>query len=342
MIEREEYCVDILQQTAALRAAVDSVGDPDPRGPRPGLRPDRRRAGRGRRLRRRGRRRRPPDARPTGPQRRSPRLIRYQRAGREDRSGDTFGCCVHATIGTMTDRPPMRLPVVAPDRARRRSSWSAGSPATGDRPGRPGGDQRCSPGRSTSSSPTFRPRTDWPACSASSPETVGARRAAVLSTGTPRRIAVSAGEHEPTDAATALAAWLDAEAPRSRADRAASGPASVAIVVQRDSLGGAAAIHPLSRRSHPLRQHRDPQQRPASSSASSSPSAAGPAAVDDRLPARLARHAAVALALVTDQLAVERELAELRAARPERASATSRPSPTTCGRRSPAWPATSS
>jgi DNA-binding FrmR family transcriptional regulator len=25
MIEREEYCVDILQQTAALRAAVDSV-----------------------------------------------------------------------------------------------------------------------------------------------------------------------------------------------------------------------------------------------------------------------------------------------------------------------------
>jgi CsoR family transcriptional regulator, copper-sensing transcriptional repressor len=26
MIEREEYCVDILQQTAALRAALDSVG----------------------------------------------------------------------------------------------------------------------------------------------------------------------------------------------------------------------------------------------------------------------------------------------------------------------------
>ncbi len=25
MIERDEYCVDILQQTAALRAAVDSV-----------------------------------------------------------------------------------------------------------------------------------------------------------------------------------------------------------------------------------------------------------------------------------------------------------------------------
>ena len=26
MIEREEYCVDILQQTAALKAALDSVG----------------------------------------------------------------------------------------------------------------------------------------------------------------------------------------------------------------------------------------------------------------------------------------------------------------------------
>jgi DNA-binding FrmR family transcriptional regulator len=26
MIERDEYCIDILQQTAALRAAIDSVG----------------------------------------------------------------------------------------------------------------------------------------------------------------------------------------------------------------------------------------------------------------------------------------------------------------------------
>ena len=48
MIERDEYCVDILQQTAALRAAVDAALDPGPRGPRPGLRPDRRRARRGR------------------------------------------------------------------------------------------------------------------------------------------------------------------------------------------------------------------------------------------------------------------------------------------------------
>ena len=74
MIEREEYCVDILQQTAALRAAVDCAVDPRPRGPRRGLRPDRRRAGRGRRVRGRGHRRRPPHARPARPQLRPIRL----------------------------------------------------------------------------------------------------------------------------------------------------------------------------------------------------------------------------------------------------------------------------
>jgi hypothetical protein len=46
MIERREYCIDILQQTAALRAAVDSVALLDPGGPRPGLRPHGRREGR--------------------------------------------------------------------------------------------------------------------------------------------------------------------------------------------------------------------------------------------------------------------------------------------------------
>ena len=67
MIEREEYCVDILQQTAALRAAVDARVDPAPRGPRQRLRPDRGRAGPGRPVRRRGHRRRPADARAAGP-----------------------------------------------------------------------------------------------------------------------------------------------------------------------------------------------------------------------------------------------------------------------------------
>jgi DNA-binding FrmR family transcriptional regulator len=67
MIEREEYCVDILQQTAALRAAVDAlsvlvledhvsgcVRTAAEQGPR-------------RRVRRRGDRRRPAHARASGP-----------------------------------------------------------------------------------------------------------------------------------------------------------------------------------------------------------------------------------------------------------------------------------
>ena len=57
--------------------------------------------------------------------------------------------------------------------------------------------------------------------------TVGARRAAVLSTAPERRVAVSLGPDEDDTDAQLLAAWLDAEAPRSRADRAAAGRAVV-------------------------------------------------------------------------------------------------------------------
>ena len=55
--------------------------------------------------------------------------------------------------------------------------------------------------------------------------TVGARRAAVLSIAPERRVAVSVGAGEDETDARLLAAWLDAEAPRSRAERAASGRA---------------------------------------------------------------------------------------------------------------------
>ena len=101
MIEREEYCVDILQQTAALRAAVDALVDPRPRGPRQRLRPDRRRAGQGRRVRRRGHRRRPPHARPARPRRRS--------LGLTDRS-----TCGVAGAGLSTEPPPIRRLVENP------------------------------------------------------------------------------------------------------------------------------------------------------------------------------------------------------------------------------------
>ena len=51
---------------------------------------------------------------------------------------------------------------------------------------------------------------------------VGARRAAVLADGLERRVAVSIIDTEDEPAAQALAAWLDATAPRSRSDRAAA------------------------------------------------------------------------------------------------------------------------
>ena len=54
-------------------------------------------------------------------------------------------------------------------------------------------------------------------------------------------------------------------------------------------------------------------------------------ALAQRLPPALARHAAVALALVTHTLATERELAGLRAGR-QNVPASSRPWPTSCER----------
>ena len=147
--------------------------------------------------------------------------------------------------------------------------------------------------------------------------TAGARRAAVLSPGVPRRVAVSIGEREMPDAAGALARWLDAEAPRSRADRAASSPATIAFVVQHEVPGAVPVIRPLD-------------GAPTHYSTLVIPGAGGAVlgfdfadatkarAVHDRLPPTLVRHAAVALALVTERLALERELAELRAGEAER------------------------
>src|SRR3954470_9741940 len=60
--------------------------------------------------------------------------------------------------------------------------------------------------------------------------TVGARRAAVLADGHGRRVAVSQAPGEDSGEAEALASWLDAWAPRTRASRAAAGRAAIAIV----------------------------------------------------------------------------------------------------------------
>jgi signal transduction histidine kinase len=154
-------------------------------------------------------------------------------------------------------------------------------------------------------------------------ETVGARRAAVLSDDPERRLAVAIAHGEDTSAAKDLAAWLDASSGRSMAERAASGRAHVSIVV---------ADTPLVR-------------SVASGVPGTIPSAGGapwyallamPSAGDvvlgfefdapqppdhlaTRLPPQLARHAAVALALVSAQLVAERELTALQAVEAERA-----------------------
>ncbi len=140
-------------------------------------------------------------------------------------------------------------------------------------------------------------------------ETVGAERAAVVADGTERRVAVVSAGPDDESGALALAMWLDAMAPRSRARRAAAGPAPVSVVIGK-----------IRRRSAP-----DPTYEilgiPSAGEvtlgfAFCAPIEPGVLAL--RLPPALARHAAVALALVTESMATARSLAELRAGEGER------------------------
>ena len=168
-------------------------------------------------------------------------------------------------------------------------------------------------------------------------QVAGAERAAVLAEAEGRRIAVGIAPHEDPEPAEALAAWLDANAPRSRSARAAAGPASVARIVTvsigerrearswpDDAAGAAKGTRPVRDRRAPSHQ-RSARRRPAVPWLCPVPESGGTvlgfhfrtarAARDaaDRLPPALARHAAVALALVTAQLLEERELELLRA-----------------------------
>ncbi|HSL35073.1 MAG TPA: histidine kinase dimerization/phospho-acceptor domain-containing protein, partial [Candidatus Limnocylindrales bacterium] len=172
--------------------------------------------------------------------------------------------------------------------------------------------------------------------------TAGAERAAVLADGPERRSAVAAGADEDAGAAEDLAAWLDASTRRSRAERAASGPAPVSVVVPssaskkaRPGSGGGRAGRPVA-----IDAEGEPSAAAANLVVDGSsgrwyallpvPTAGrvflgfefarpeGPARLAGRLPPELARHAAVALALVSEQLATERELGALRAQERER------------------------
>lgn len=151
--------------------------------------------------------------------------------------------------------------------------------------------------------------------------TVGAARAAVVADGPQRRVAVAASGPDDEAAAVALATWLDAAAPRSRAARAAAPPAAIVVALRADGEAG----------------RPDGGRRNASAVADAYavlpiPSARGvtlgfafghavdPARLAERMPAQLARHAAVALSLVTHSMGTEAELAELRAADVERST----------------------
>jgi signal transduction histidine kinase len=148
-------------------------------------------------------------------------------------------------------------------------------------------------------------------------QTVGATRAAVVADGPLRRVAVAASGPADEPAAVALATWLDAAAPRSRAERAAAPPAAI-VVAQRAEAGAG-------------RRDRGASGAPAGSFAMLPiPTARGvtlgfafidavdPGTLAERMPVQLARHAAVALSLVTHSMGTEAELAELRAADTER------------------------
>lgn len=147
---------------------------------------------------------------------------------------------------------------------------------------------------------------------------VGARRAAVLANGIERRVAVSIIDTEDEAAAQALAAWLDATAPRSRPDRAASPAAAVSLASQ----GAGAQVHGASPAEPYLVGTYALIALPGTGGTVLGfdfPNATAAAALPERLPAAMARHAALILSLSATELAHERELAALRARDAERA-----------------------
>jgi signal transduction histidine kinase len=160
--------------------------------------------------------------------------------------------------------------------------------------------------------------------------TAGARRAAVVADGIERRAAVAVDPGEDPTAAEDLAAWLDANAPRSRARRAAAGRAPISFIVgaaRVDAADGQVPARPAipdpEAGGLPGERDRHYAMLPIPSAGEVALGFEFARAADgdrlaDRLPPTLARHAAVALALVTGQLAGERERATLRARDAER------------------------
>lgn len=221
----------------------------------------------------------------------------------------------------MDDRPPARLPVAAPDVppppvfVERRASYRREADRTADEERR------------------LLARTLDVLAADDSPEerlaglldllarTVGAERAAVVADGAIRRVAVAASGTTDRHAALALATWLDAAAPRSRARRAAANRAPVSIALRAEPVGQGSergdAGSPASSTEHAFACLTIPSAGEVTLGFSF-PEPVDEATLAQRLPPALARHAAVALTLVTEALATERELAGLRASDVER------------------------
>jgi hypothetical protein len=82
--------------------------------------------------------------------------------------------------------------------------------------------------------------------------TVGARRVAVVADGIERRAAVAIDADEDPAEAEQLASWLDANAPRSRARRAAAGRAPISFIVGGRARADDASIVEAGRRPPPI------------------------------------------------------------------------------------------
>jgi signal transduction histidine kinase len=151
--------------------------------------------------------------------------------------------------------------------------------------------------------------------------TAGARRTAVVADGLSRRVAVAASPAEGHDEALALGAWLDAAAPRTRAERAATGPASIFVAVGAGPISPREDVPAVSDGTSPRPPTYAILLVPGSGRVALGfdfADARSAARLDERLPPALARHAAVALALVTEGLVAERELETLHARDDER------------------------
>jgi signal transduction histidine kinase len=153
--------------------------------------------------------------------------------------------------------------------------------------------------------------------------TAGARHAAILAEGTDRRVAVAIVPGEDPAAAKALGRWLDATAERSRARRAASAPAPVLVTTIARAAGTTPAppddpAQPASPVDDPIRAVLPIAGLPDVALGFDFADAQSAEQLPAMLPPTMARHAAVALALVTEQLILERELATLRASATER------------------------